>query len=214
LQETNRSALIFGKEFPVRNSTDLKEKIVYESMRLFSLKGFLNTSINDIMREAKTSKGGLYNHFKSKDEIFSAVLSEARKLWRDRSLAGLDQIEKPVGKVKKLLENYRDRYLKDTETFPGGCIFVTLSVELDDQNPLFSRELNEGFVRLKAMIRRLLDQGKESGELRAEVNTEAVTEMIFSGMLGASVIYGTAKSSEGLDRCMNSLIDYLEGLRP
>jgi AcrR family transcriptional regulator len=193
---------------------NLKEKIIYESMKLFSLKGFLNTSINDIMREAKTSKGGLYNHFKSKDEIFSAVLSEARKVWRDRNLAGLDQIEKPVGKVKKLLENYRDRYLKDTETFPGGCIFVTLSVELDDQNPVFSRELNEGFVRLKRMIRRLLDQGKESGELRAEVNTEALTEMIFSGMLGASVIYGTAKSSEGLDRCMNSLIDYLEGLKP
>ena len=193
---------------------NLKQKIIYESMKLFSLKGFLNTSINDIMREAKTSKGGLYNHFKSKDEIFTAVLSEARKVWRDRSLAGLDQIEEPVEKVKKLLENYRDRYLKDTETFPGGCIFVTLSVELDDQNPLFSRELNEGFVRLKGMIRRLLDQGKESGKLRAEVNTEAVTEMIFSGMLGASVIYGTAKSSAGLDRCINSLIDYVESLRP
>jgi AcrR family transcriptional regulator len=193
---------------------NLKQKIIYESMKLFSLKGFLNTSINDIMREAKTSKGGLYNHFKSKDEIFTAVLSEARKSWRDRSLAGLDQIEEPVEKVKKLLENYRDRYLKDTETFPGGCIFVTLSVELDDQNPLFSKELNNGFVRLRAMIRRLLDQGKESGKLRAEVNTESVTEMIFSGMLGASVIYGTAKSSAGLDRCINSLIDYVESLRP
>ena len=198
----------------MEKTTDLRRKIIYESMRLFSLKGFLSTSIHDIMREAKASKGGLYNHFKSKDEIFLAVLSEARKAWRDRNLAGLDQIETPVGKVKKLLENYRDRYLRDTETFPGGCVFVTLSVELDDQNPSFSRELNEGFVRLKAMIRRLLDQGKESGELRAEVNTEAVTEMIFSGMLGASVIYGTAKSSVGLDRCMNSLIDYLESLKP
>jgi AcrR family transcriptional regulator len=198
----------------MKSSIALKEKIIRESLKLFSLKGFLSTSIQDIMKEAKTSKGGLYNHFKSKDEIFSAVLSEARKVWRDRNLAGLDQIEKPVGKVKKLLENYRDRYLKDAETFPGGCLFVTLSVELDDQNPLFSRELNEGFVRLKAMIRRLLDQGKESGELRTEVDTEAVTEMVFSGMLGASVIYGTAKSSVALDRSINSLIDYLEGLKP
>jgi len=198
----------------MKNSIALKEKIIRESLKLFSLKGFLSTSIQDIMKEAKTSKGGLYNHFKSKDDIFHAVLSEARKIWRDRNLAGLDQVENPIEKVKKLLENYKDRYLKDAETFPGGCIFITLSVELDDQNPLFSKELNEGFVRLKAMIRRLLDQGKESGELRPEVNTEALTEMIFSGMLGASVIYGTAKSSVGLDRCINSLIDYLEGLRP
>jgi len=110
----------------MEDSILLKKKIVYEALRLFSLKGFLSTSIHDIMREANTSKGGLYNHFKSKDDIFLAVLSEARKLWRQRTLEGLDQIERPIEKVKKLLENYKDRYLKDAEAFPGGCIFVTL----------------------------------------------------------------------------------------
>jgi AcrR family transcriptional regulator len=198
----------------MEDSILLKKKIVYEALKLFSLKGFLSTSIHDIMREAKTSKGGLYNHFKSKDDIFLAVLSEARKLWRQRTLEGLDQIERPIEKVKKLLENYRDRYLKDAEAFPGGCIFVTLSVELDDQRPDFSRELHEGFVRLKAMIKRLLDQEKESGELRADVDTAAVTEMVFSGMLGASVIYGTEKSSLSLDRCINALINYIGSLSP
>jgi TetR/AcrR family transcriptional repressor of nem operon len=198
----------------MQNPLALKEKIIRESLKLFSLKGFLSTSIHDIMEETEVSKGGLYNHFKSKDDIFFAVLSEARKIWRQRNLAGLDQIEKPVAKVKKLLENYRDRYLKDKKTFPGGCVFVALSVELDDQNPIFSQELNEGFVRLKAMIKRLLDQGKGSGELRADVNTEEVTEMIFSGMLGASVIYGTKKSAASLDNCISALINYLDSLAP
>ncbi|NWF92242.1 MAG: TetR/AcrR family transcriptional regulator [Syntrophaceae bacterium] len=197
----------------MENLMSLRDRVVQKSLRLFSKKGLLSTSISDIMREANISKGGLYNHFKCKDEIFLAVLSEARKAWRERNLTGLDGIEKPVEKVKRLLENYRDRYLKDTETFPGGCIFVTLSVELDDQRPDFSRELNEGFVRLKAMIKRYLDEGKERGELKEDVKTEAVTEVIFSGMLGASVIYGTGKSAENLDRCINSLIDYLESLK-
>jgi TetR/AcrR family transcriptional repressor of nem operon len=198
----------------MRNRIPLKEKIIYESMKLFSSKGYLSTSIHDIMEKANSSKGGLYNHFKSKEDIFFAVLSEARKIWRQRNLAGLDKIEKPVAKVKKLLENYSDRYLKDKKTFPGGCIFVTLSVELDDQKPIFSQELNEGFVRLKGMIRRLLDQGKESGEIRQDVNTESVTEMIFSGMLGASVIYGTEKSPASLNQCINALIHYLDSLAP
>ncbi|MCJ7786053.1 MAG: TetR family transcriptional regulator C-terminal domain-containing protein, partial [Desulfobacterales bacterium] len=146
--------------------------------------------------------------------LFLAVLSEARKIWRRETLAGLDQIKNPLAKVKKLLENYRDRYLKDRETFPGGCVFVTLSVELDDQRSFFSKELNEGFARLKALIKRLLDQGKNSGEIRADVNTQAVTEMIFSGMLGASVIYGTEKSSASLNRCIGALINYLDSLAP
>lgn len=198
----------------MEDTVALKEKIIHESLKLFSLKGFLSTSTQDIMRVAKTSKGGLYNHFKSKDDIFFSVLSEARKIWRQRNLAGLDQTEKPVAKIKKLLDNYRNRYLKDRDMFPGGCVFVALSVELDDQRPLFSKELNEGFIRLKAMIKRLLDQGIASRELRADVNTESVTEMIFSGMIGASVIYGTEKSEAALDRCINALIDYLDSLAP
>jgi AcrR family transcriptional regulator len=193
---------------------DLKEKIIHETLKLFSSKGFLGTSTHDILEAAHTSKGGLYNHFKSKEDLFFIVLSEARKIWRERNLAGLDQIEKPIEKVKKLLENYKDRYLKDTKTFPGGCIFVTLSVELDDQRPHLSREINEGFVRLKAMIKELFDQGKKSGELRGDVDTAAVTEMVFAGMLGASVNYGMQKSSASLDRSVNSLIEYIEGLAP
>ncbi|MBL7212782.1 MAG: TetR/AcrR family transcriptional regulator [Desulfobacteraceae bacterium] len=191
---------------------DLKEKIVIESLKLFSLKGFLNTSIHDILEAANTSKGGFYNHFETKEELFFAVLSEAKRIWRGATLAGLDQVEKPVEKVKKLLENYRDRYLKDKTNFPGGCIFVALSVELDDQKPALSRELNKGFSGLKAMIKKLLDQGKKSGELKRDVDTKAVTEMIFAGMLGASVIYGMEKSNASLDQTIGSLIEYLDKL--
>ena len=188
---------------------NLKHTIIHESLKLFSLKGFLSTSIDDIMKAANTSKGGLYNHFSSKEDLFYAVLSEARKIWREKTLYKLDQADKPIEKLIRLLKNYRDRYLKDADDFPGGCIFVTLSVELDDQRPHLARELNEGYVRLKAMIRRLLDQAQEVGELSDAIDTQALTEMIFSGMLGASVIYGMDKSSATLNRTINSLIEHL-----
>lgn len=192
--------------------SDLKDRIVTESLKLFSLKGFLSTSLNHILEATNTSKGGFYNHFRSKEDLFFAVMSEARKSWRDRNLVGLAEIEKPVEKVKKLLLNFRDLYLKDTETFPGGCIFVTLSVELADQRPHLAREISDGFVRLKAMINRLLDQGKTSGEVGNDINTEAVAEMIFAGMIGASVIFGIEKSFDSLDQSINPLITYLERL--
>ncbi|NIO70176.1 MAG: TetR family transcriptional regulator [Anaerolineae bacterium] len=193
---------------------NLKERIIHESLKLFSLKGFLSTSINDILEAANTSKGGFYNHFASKEDLFFEVLDEARRIWRERNLSGLDEIESPVGKIEKLLENFRDRYLKDSEDFPGGCIFLTFSVELDDQCPHLSKEVNKGFVGLKAMLNRLLDEGKESGELSDSVSTNAITEMLFAGMLGATVIYGVEKSPESLDRSINALIDYLEKLKP
>lgn len=194
--------------------TNLKERIIHESLRLFSLKGFLSTSITDILEAADTSKGGFYNHFASKEDLFFQVLDEARRIWREKNLLGLDEIESPIGKTKKLLENYRDRYLKDTENFPGGCVFVTFSVELADQRPQLAKEVNRGFIGLKGMLKRLLDEGRELGELRSDVSTSAITEMLFAGMVGTCVIYGVDKSTASLDRSINTLIDYLENLRP
>jgi len=191
---------------------NLKHTIIHESLKLFSLKGFLSTSIDDIMKAANSSKGGLYNHFSSKEELFYAVLSEARKIWREKTLYNLDRTDKPIEKLIRLLKNYRDRYLKDADDFPGGCIFVTLSVELDDQRPHLARELNKGYARLKAMIRRFLDQAQQAGQLSDAIDTQALTEMIFSGMLGASVIYGMDKSRAGLDRTINSLIEHVRTL--
>ena len=144
---------------------DLKDRIIHESLRLFSLKGYLGTSISDIMQAASTSKGGFYNHFASKEDLFFEVLDEARKIWREKNLAGLDEVDSPVGRVRKLLENYRDRYLKDTENFPGGCIFVSFSVELCDRCPHLSEKVNKGFVGLRTMLKRHLDEGKQLGEL-------------------------------------------------
>jgi hypothetical protein len=126
----------------------------------------------------------------------------------------LDEIESPTGKAQKLLLNYRDRYLKDGENFPGGCVFVTFSVELDDQNPYLCEEVNKGFAGLKGMLRRFLQEGKALGELGESVDTAAVTEMLFAGMIGASVIYGVDKSPDSLDRSIEALIAYFERLGP
>ena len=192
----------------------LKKKIITESLKLLSLKGFLRTSISDILAATNSSKGGFYNHFRSKDDLYFAVLKKAKNVWRERNLDGLTEIENPIDKIKKLLANYKDKYLKDSINFPGGCIFVTLSVELDDQRPDLASEIKKGFDGLKSMINRLLDEGKKSGQVRRELNTMAITEMIFAGMVGASVIYGIEKSAIALDQRIDYLFEVLDGLAP
>ncbi|MCX5839656.1 MAG: TetR/AcrR family transcriptional regulator [Deltaproteobacteria bacterium] len=189
-----------------------REKIVTESLKLFSLKGFNNTSISDILKATNISKGGFYNHFTSKEALFTAVLNEARRVWRIQNLADLDKADRQIDKVKKILTNFRDRYLKDAVHFPGGCVFVTLSVELDDQLPHLSSQLSDGFRRTKALIKRYLDRAREKGEIRSGVSTSHVSAILFSGILGASVVYGMDKSDRQLDNNIKSLIDYLESI--
>jgi AcrR family transcriptional regulator len=192
---------------------NLKDTIVHESLKLFSLNGFLSTSIQDILSAANTSKGGFYNHFSSKEDLFFQVLDEARNIWRDRNLQGLDEINEPIDKIIRLLENYKDRYLLDAENFPGGCIFIMFAVELGDSRPHLSREVQKGFTGLKAMLKRILENGQLSATEYNGLNSNTITEIIFNGMLGASVNYSVDKSYEALDESINSLIDYLEKLK-
>ncbi len=191
----------------------LKEKIVQEGLRLFSLNGFLSTSLHDILSAADASKGGFYNHFKSKEELFFAVLEKAGIIWRERNLIELDLLDSPVAKLGKLLANYRDRYLKDAVNFPGGCVFITLSADLNDQRPHLSKEIDKGIDGLKKMINRFLKEAKEAGELNKKVQTEDATEIIFHSMLGASIRFSATKSASKLDKTIDSLIDYLDNLK-
>jgi hypothetical protein len=75
-------------------------------------------------------------------------------------------------------------------------------------------EVAQGFMGLKRMVKNLLEEGKEKGELRTDINTDRATEMIFSGMIGASVLFGVEKSDDSLNKSINSLILYLDGLSP
>jgi AcrR family transcriptional regulator len=192
---------------------NLKETIIHESLKLFSLNGFLSTSIQDILSAANTSKGGFYNHFSSKEDLFFQVLDEARKIWRQKNLDGIDEVKGPIDKIIKLLENYKNRYLLDAENFPGGCIFVKFAVELGDSRPHLANEVQKGFVGLKAMLKRVLDNGQPSAAAYNGINTDTITEIIFNGMLGASVSYSADKSYEALDKSINSLLDYLDKLK-
>ena len=52
-----------------------RAKIVDAARRLFNRHGFAGVSIDDIMGEAGLTRGGFYNHFGTKEELYAAVVS-------------------------------------------------------------------------------------------------------------------------------------------
>jgi TetR/AcrR family transcriptional repressor of nem operon len=186
-----------------------KERIIHEAQKLFSLNGYLNTGVNDIISAAGTSKGGFYNHFASKEELFLDVLKTSQQIWREKVLVPVTPEKSPTEKIVQILHNYRDDYLRDAENFPGGCIFITFSVELDDTNPHLVKEVYKGFEGFKRVLVIFLEEGKTLGEFPPHLDSKKVADCLFTGMLGASVLYGVNKSTGTLNRSIGSLIDYI-----
>jgi AcrR family transcriptional regulator len=59
-------------------------QIIGVARRLFATKGFASTSIDEIVRDAGVTKGALYHHFKSKEDVFAAVLQREQETLTER----------------------------------------------------------------------------------------------------------------------------------
>lgn len=194
-------------------TSDLKTRIIWESLRLFSLNGYFGTSMADILSASGTSKGGFYNHFSGKEDLFHAVLKLARRQWREKNLYGITAELPASERLIRLIENYRHRYLTDRETLPGGCPFIMFSAELPDRAPELAAPIHHGFIRLRRMMYEWIRQGTASGEFSPEIDPDMTTELLFSAMLGASLRYGVDKSTDGLARSLGSLVRHIHQLR-
>ena len=63
---------------------DSRQEILRTAGRLFQQRGYDATSMNDVAAALKLSKGGLYHHFQSKDEILFEIMNHAMDLTQER----------------------------------------------------------------------------------------------------------------------------------
>lgn len=64
-----------------------KEKIIYESLRLFSNKGYNGISMREIAAAVGIKGASIYNHFKGKEDIFHAIFTEMAKQYDEAATA-------------------------------------------------------------------------------------------------------------------------------
>src|SRR6266446_6449891 len=64
-----------GSNEPRTQSQDSRDEILKAAMHLFANRGFHETSMSEVAREARVSKALIFWHFKTKEELFMAVLS-------------------------------------------------------------------------------------------------------------------------------------------
>jgi AcrR family transcriptional regulator len=60
---------------------ETKKRIVFRATQLFVQKGYAAVTMNEVCAASNVSKGSLYHHFPSKDELFLYVVEEDTALW-------------------------------------------------------------------------------------------------------------------------------------
>ncbi len=84
-----------------------KEIILYQALTLFSEKGFEGVSMRDIASAVGIKAASLYNHFRSKRDIFNSIIDEMSKRYDEMAV----KIQLPMGDVNAVA----GKYMKTTE---------------------------------------------------------------------------------------------------
>src|SRR5208282_6780968 len=80
-----------------------RQEILRTAARLFQQRGYDATSMNDVAAALKLSKGGLYHHFQSKDEILFHIMSHAMQITEDRVIKVARRIEGVEERLRTLI---------------------------------------------------------------------------------------------------------------
>ncbi len=125
------------KKTRVKDPVSVQKRILESATKNFAKNGYAKTSLNSIAESAKVSKGGLYHHFHSKEELFTAVLFQSVEL-SEKTNSSLFQNKNNI--VKDLNENY-------DKVIDGPLNFAKIWIEGISEsihNPKLRKLLNQG----------------------------------------------------------------------
>jgi TetR/AcrR family transcriptional regulator, transcriptional repressor for nem operon len=187
---------------------ETKEKIIKQAADLFNQQGYAGSSIADIMRVTGLQKGGIYNHFKSKDDLalqaFDYAIAQIKQLyrnaWKDKRHA-IERLQAIIAVFQLHVEK---------PLIEGGCPLLNTAVESDDAHPVLRERAQKAMDSWRDLLRLIIYKGIERGEIRPGVDADEVTTIIISSLEGAvmmSKLYGNGIHIKRVAKYLNEYCD-------
>ncbi|MCW5747491.1 MAG: TetR/AcrR family transcriptional regulator [Alphaproteobacteria bacterium] len=198
-----------------RRPEDREREIVRAALDLFVARGFAATKLEDVARAAKVSKGLPYLYFRSKEELFKAVIREAIL---EPLHSGADLVATFQGTTEELLRKIVGRFQSFTET-PAGGVFKLAIAEAGNFPDVARYFVDEIERRGLQLFIDVLKRGIARGEIRPLADVTSAAIMLRSP-LGMYAIWrwSLAPHTEPKlrpDAFFDTYIDiHLRGLRP
>lgn len=181
--------------------------IIEQAAVVFNQQGYAGTSMSDLMRATGLKKGGIYNHFKGKDELAIAAFDFAVAQIQESFRGAMKGKRHAVDRLMAVLSVY-ERMVEDPPLV-GGCPILNTAVECDDMHPGLRERAIAAVDGWREVFGRIIDKGVERGELRADVDADAVATILISTLEGAVMLAKLYGDDAYLGRALEHLRGYI-----
>ena len=155
---------------------DKPQQIIEAAVRVFARKGYYNSRVSDIAREAGVAAGTIYLYFKTKDDILVT-------LFRNKMAAFVGALRKAIAdepdaasKVRRLVA----LHFRMLEESPE--LAEVVQVELRQGQKFFRGASSQEIGAYFALIGSVLEEGLAEGRFRSSLPVKVATKMLFGAM--------------------------------
>ena len=184
LHRTSSNGLTTGPTGPnLPPVSDRRIQILDSAAHLIAERGFMHTSIDDVIREARLSgKSHFYHYFKSKEELGYAVLNRQFERFAERGLAILrEPMIEPLERLHLFIDSLVA--LQAERRCKGGSPFGSLASEMADAHEGFRKRIEVVFEQWASQIQSLL--GEARPQLAEDVDAARLSRFIIATLEGA-----------------------------
>lgn len=169
-----------------------RERAIDGAAAVFARLGYAAASISDISAETGVSKGSLYFHFSSKEEIARAVIELEQEL-------GKQSAERVIAASASSLEATMG-LCADFAHWMSTSILARAGVRLTTETTTFDPPLRGPFEDWIPLIASLLGGAQAEGDLREDVDPATVAHFVIPAFTGVQMASGVLTGYEDLVR--------------
>lgn len=183
--------------------------ILDAAVKLFAQKGFDRATVDEVAAEANTAKGTVFYNFKSKEDIFRAILEKNSQDFAEiverRSSIGGSASEKMEAAVDAAFEFFQEHH-----SFTSLLVseFGRLRTRWSSGDPISPLDI------FRRRIEQIFSEGQQGGEFRRDIEAADMGLIVFA--LAAVIMIGwRIHEDHSLENRLvkNSKLVFLKGLQ-
>lgn len=183
--------------------------ILEAAARLINRRGYAGASISALVASTGFEKGGLYNHFASKELLAVAAFDLAN----DRMTQFFTQRLRGVAAGLAYLRGFVEAFASHARdpVIDGGCPIANTAVDADDGLPALRERVVAVVQRQRHRLASHVQIAIDTGEL-CDCDPVDVADAIFATLEGTAMFARVLRSTEFVDAAVRCVHDYLDRL--
>ena len=169
---------------------DKHEQILRAAIKTFARKGFYNTRISDIAKEANVADGTIYLYFKNKDILLVSLFEESMNQIIHRVNERLSTISDPIDQLRAFIKIHFELIKKDK------FLAEVISVELRQSNKFIKEYKNIKFKEYLNIISGIIREAQVKGLVAKHLLPGIIKRMVFGALDELTLIWVLAGDSK------------------